>query len=48
MGKNLINNFDEYEDSYSVEKFKKKPKKNQKKRDKINHRKNFVDYSEID
>lgn len=48
MGKNLVNNFDQYEDSYGVEKFKKKTGKVQKKRDKINHRKNFVDFSEID
>ena len=47
MGKNLLGSLDKFEDEATFERFRHKSKKKKKKRVKIDHRKNYVDFNDM-
>ncbi len=47
MSKLSLDDLEKYNDDESLVRFKKKPKTNKKKREKVDKRKNYVDLSEV-
>lgn len=47
MGKNLLGSLDKFEDEATFERFRHKSGEAKKKRVKIDHRKNYVDFNDM-
>ena len=47
MGKNLLGNIEQYEDIVAFERIKHHSNKAKDKRTKVDHRKNYIDFTEV-